>query len=85
MNDGQGHITTEQSAAGLFKVISDLSVDDNGKYYDWQGNELPWQLTLPGESLSRKKAARPGRFPRVSYRVRPGCRVNVHPAFGRPI
>lgn len=42
MNNGQGNITTEQSAAGLFKVISDLSVDDNGKYYDWQGKELPW-------------------------------------------
>lgn len=42
MNDGQGNITTEQSAAGLFKVISNLNLDDNGKYYGWQGKELPW-------------------------------------------
>ena len=42
MNDGQGNITTEQSAEGLFNVISSLTADDNGKYYDWQGKELPW-------------------------------------------
>ena len=42
MNDGQGNINTAQSAEGLFKVISGLTVDDNGKYYDWQGKELPW-------------------------------------------
>ena len=23
-------------------VISSLTADDNGKYYDWQGKELPW-------------------------------------------
>ena len=42
MNDGQGNITTAQSAEGLFNVISELTVDDNGKYYDWKGKELPW-------------------------------------------
>lgn len=42
MNDGQGNITTAQSADGLFNVISGLTVDDNGKYYDWQGKELAW-------------------------------------------
>ena len=42
MNDGQGNITTAQSAEGLFDVISGLTVEDNGKYYDWQDKELPW-------------------------------------------
>jgi NAD(P)-dependent dehydrogenase (short-subunit alcohol dehydrogenase family) len=42
MNDGQGNITTDQSASGLVKVITGLDASDNGKYYDWQGNTLPW-------------------------------------------
>jgi len=42
MNDGQGNITPAQSAAGLTKVIAGLSADDNGRFYDWQGKELPW-------------------------------------------
>ena len=42
MNEGKGNITTEQSAAGLYKLISELGRKDNGKFYDWQGEELPW-------------------------------------------
>ena len=42
MNEGKGNITTGQSAAGLMKVITGLSASDNGKFYDWQGDELPW-------------------------------------------
>ena len=42
MNEGQGNITPEQSAAGLVKVITGLDASDNGKFYDWQGKELPW-------------------------------------------
>jgi NAD(P)-dependent dehydrogenase (short-subunit alcohol dehydrogenase family) len=42
MNDGQGNITPVQSAEGLFNVISKLSAEDNGRYYDWNGKELPW-------------------------------------------
>ncbi|MEE4658861.1 MAG: SDR family oxidoreductase [Halieaceae bacterium] len=42
MNDGQGRITPEQSAAGLLKVISALGPEDNGRFYDWQGKTLPW-------------------------------------------
>ncbi len=42
MNEGQGNITPEQSAAGLMKVITGLDASDNGKFYDWQGEELPW-------------------------------------------
>jgi len=42
MNDGQGNITPKQSAVGLMNVITGLDASDNGKFYDWQGNELPW-------------------------------------------
>jgi len=33
MNEGQGNITTDQSAAGLMKVITGLDASDNGKFY----------------------------------------------------
>lgn len=42
MNDGQGSITPDQSAAGILKVAMGLDAADNGKFYDWQGDELPW-------------------------------------------
>jgi NAD(P)-dependent dehydrogenase (short-subunit alcohol dehydrogenase family) len=42
MNDGQGNITPTQSAEGLFNVITGLDATDNGKFYDFNGNELPW-------------------------------------------
>ena len=42
MNEGQGNITTDQSAKGLMQVITDLSAKDNGAYLDWQGKALPW-------------------------------------------
>jgi len=42
MNEGQGNITPNQSGAGLMNVITGLDASDNGKFYDWQGNELPW-------------------------------------------
>ena len=42
MNEGQGNITPDQSGAGLMTVITGLDASDNGKFYDWQGNELPW-------------------------------------------
>ncbi len=42
MNEGKGNITPAQSAAGLTKVIAGLDSKDNGKFYDWQGKELPW-------------------------------------------
>ena len=42
MNEGQGNITPEQSAAGLAEVIVGLDAGDNGKFYDWQGKALPW-------------------------------------------
>ncbi len=42
MNEGKGNITPAQSAAGLTRVIAGLNADDNGKFYDWEGKELPW-------------------------------------------
>jgi len=42
MNEGQGNITPDQSAVGLMNVITGLDASDNGKFYDWQGSELPW-------------------------------------------
>lgn len=42
MNDGQGAITPAQSAEGLVKVISGMKPENNGRYYDWNGKELPW-------------------------------------------
>jgi NAD(P)-dependent dehydrogenase (short-subunit alcohol dehydrogenase family) len=42
LTNNTGNYTTEQSAAGLFKVITGLDVSDNGHFYDFQGKELPW-------------------------------------------
>ena len=42
MNEGSGNITPNQSAVGLMNVITGLDASDNGKFYDWQGKELPW-------------------------------------------
>ena len=42
MNEGQGNITPNQSGAGLMNVITGLDASDNGKFYDWEGNDLPW-------------------------------------------
>ena len=42
MNDGQGNITPAQSADGLFRVISELQASDNGRFYAYDGKELPW-------------------------------------------
>ena len=42
MGGDQAPVTPEQSVAGLLDVISGLSTDDNGKFYDYQGEEIPW-------------------------------------------
>ncbi len=34
--------TPEQSVAGLIQVIEGLEADDNGRFYDFQGAEIPW-------------------------------------------
>ena len=42
MNQGKGNYSAEESASGLYAVISGLDKSDNGKFYDFQGKELPW-------------------------------------------
>ncbi|MEM8562856.1 MAG: SDR family oxidoreductase [Pseudomonadota bacterium] len=42
LNEGRGNITPKQSGDGLFKVIESLGPDDNGKFYDYQGEAMPW-------------------------------------------
>ncbi len=42
MNAGEGQYTAEQSAAGLTKVITGLSHENNGMFFDHLGMQLPW-------------------------------------------
>lgn len=42
MNAGEGEISSQKSAAGIFKVINNLSAKDNGAFYDNDGKSLPW-------------------------------------------
>jgi NAD(P)-dependent dehydrogenase (short-subunit alcohol dehydrogenase family) len=35
-------LTTYESIKGMKRVIEGLSVKDSGKFFDWEGNELPW-------------------------------------------
>ncbi|MEH6583236.1 MAG: SDR family oxidoreductase [Halioglobus sp.] len=40
---GEGaKLTTEESITGMLAVIDQLSSDNNGHFYDYQGNEIPW-------------------------------------------
>lgn len=42
MGGDQADITTEESAAGLYRKLSSLEPRDNGKFYKWNGEEHPW-------------------------------------------
>ncbi|MEM0982505.1 MAG: SDR family oxidoreductase [Planctomycetota bacterium] len=42
MGGGKAPLTTEQSAAGLVKVIDGLKPRDNGCFRDYQGKKIPW-------------------------------------------
>jgi len=35
-------LVPKQSIKGMLKVIDSLSLEDTGKYLDWQRNEIPW-------------------------------------------
>lgn len=40
---GEGaQITTQESVAGLLQVIAGLGPDDNARFLDYQGQEIPW-------------------------------------------
>lgn len=42
MTGHQGHITTKQSVEGLRKVLSKVSIDNSGKFWHTNGENLPW-------------------------------------------
>lgn len=42
MGGAEATYTPEQSVRGLIAVIEGLSGDDNGRFYDLEGNEIPW-------------------------------------------
>lgn len=35
-------LTTYESIKGMNRVIEGLAIKDTGKFFDWEGNELPW-------------------------------------------
>jgi NAD(P)-dependent dehydrogenase (short-subunit alcohol dehydrogenase family) len=35
-------LTTYESIKGIRKVVDNLSIEETGKFFDWEGNELPW-------------------------------------------
>lgn len=42
MGGASAQVTPQQSAAGLLEVIDGLGADDSGRFFDWQGETLPW-------------------------------------------
>jgi NAD(P)-dependent dehydrogenase (short-subunit alcohol dehydrogenase family) len=34
--------TPKESAENLLKVISSLSIEDSGNFFDWSGKQIPW-------------------------------------------
>ncbi|MCX2980909.1 SDR family oxidoreductase [Halieaceae bacterium IMCC14734] len=42
INGGAGQISSEQSAAGLFKVITGLDESANGSFFNYDGKAMPW-------------------------------------------
>lgn len=42
MGGVDAEISAKQSAAGIFKLLTRTKSLDNGGFYDYQGNELPW-------------------------------------------
>ncbi len=42
MNEGRGEISPMKSASGIFRVIEGLDKSDSGKFYDNEGNDMPW-------------------------------------------
>jgi len=35
-------ISVEESVSGMRQVISSLTIADSGKFFDYDGNEIPW-------------------------------------------
>ena len=42
MTDGNGNINADESVKGLISCMEKLNMDNTGKYWHFQGAELPW-------------------------------------------
>lgn len=42
MGGGSAPVSIDQSIAGLYSLIDGLSLEDSGKFYNYDGSELPW-------------------------------------------
>lgn len=42
MSNGSGNFTSTESANNLFNVITHLTAKDNGRFYNYDGEPLPW-------------------------------------------
>ncbi len=42
MGGQSAHISTEASASGLFKLIDNLTMDQSGRFWTWEGREHVW-------------------------------------------
>ena len=42
MGGPEAPVTVEESVEGMIQVIDGLTVVDNGRFLDWNGEELPW-------------------------------------------
>lgn len=42
MGGPQAHNSTEESVSGVIKVIASLTAEDAGKFYNFDGTEIPW-------------------------------------------
>jgi hypothetical protein len=42
MGGSQALITAQQSVAGMRRVIEQLTPTSSGKFYDYEGKEIPW-------------------------------------------
>ena len=42
MGGSKAKLTAEESVGGMLATLDGLSVDDSGKFYNWDGSEHPW-------------------------------------------
>jgi len=42
MGGSDAYLSVTESAEGILNVIADLTPEDNGKFYRWDGKEYPW-------------------------------------------
>lgn len=42
MGGSQAALSAQESVAGLLRVLHQLTLDQSGEFFDWQGQPLPW-------------------------------------------